>query len=78
MEQDRTDPMPRLPYLPDRSMVSDAALLIEQFGAEAGLEASERAARSRTLGNHLHFARWRQVERLIDVLSSDGAVGTIH
>ena len=61
-----------------RSMVSDAALLMEQFGAEAGLEASERAARSRTLGNHIHFARWRQVERLIDVLASDGAVGTIH
>ncbi|PAX09714.1 hypothetical protein [Sphingomonas lenta] len=69
--------MPPLPYLDGRS-VSDADQLIAAFGAHACAEASARADRSRDLGNHVRFCHWRQVERLIELLSVPGAVGTVH
>ena len=65
-------------YLADVGHVADAAELIAAFGDSAGIEAATRASRSRDIGNHLHFCRWRQVERLIEVLASPAAVGTIH
>ena len=65
-------------YLADAGHVADAADLIAVFGAAAGSEAAARADRSRDLGNHLHFCRWRQVERLIEVLASPAALGTVH
>ncbi|GAA0738198.1 hypothetical protein [Sphingomonas japonica] len=65
-------------YLPDRGAVADAADLMLRFGAEAGLEAAIRANRSRDLGNHVHFCRWRSIERLILVLGDDMATGTLH
>lgn len=68
----------QLPFLPDRLAVSDAHELIASFGDDAGFEAAARADRSRDIGNHLHFCRWRQIERLILLLSSDEAVGTVH
>lgn len=68
----------QLPFLPDRLAVSDADELIASFGDDAGFEAAARADRSRDIGNHLHFCRWRQIERLILLLSSDEAVGTVH
>lgn len=68
----------QLPYVEDSSMVADAAELIAKFGDDAGFEASARADRSRDLGNAVHFARWRQVERLIVVLASDESFGTVH
>jgi hypothetical protein len=40
--------------------------------------ATRRADRSRELGNALHFCRWRQIERLIVLLSVERAVGTVH
>ena len=67
-----------LPFLADRASVSDAAALIESFGPGALGEAAARADRSRDIGNHLHFCRWRQVERLIALLSIDRAIGTVH
>lgn len=70
--------MPTLPYLADRAHVHDAADLIASYGDDAGYEAAARADRSRDLGNHLHFCRWRQVERLIVLLSADRAIGTVH
>jgi hypothetical protein len=66
------------PYLSSAAQVSDAAELIARFGDEAAAEAKVRAARSRSLGNHIHFCRWRQVERLVEVLASKTAVGTVH
>jgi hypothetical protein len=69
---------PALPILTDHAVLTDARALIDGFGDEAGLEASTRADRSRDLGNVVHFARWRQVERLIEVLASDAAIGTVH
>ena len=70
--------MEYLPYLADRGEVSDAAELIRRFGDDAGYEAAARADRSRDVGNVQHFCRWRQIERLIVLLSLDMPVGTIH
>lgn len=65
-------------YLADPAQVTDAALLLATFGVDAGREAEARAARSRDLGNHLHFCRWRQVGRLVDLLADDRVRGTVH
>ncbi|GGA58365.1 hypothetical protein [Sphingomonas psychrolutea] len=70
--------MSYMPYLADRAELTDATDLITMFGDEAGLEAASRADRSRDLGNYLHFCRWRQIERLIILLSVERAVGTVH
>jgi hypothetical protein len=70
--------MSHVPYLADRAHVSDAAELIALFGDDAGFEAAARADRYRDLGNHIHFCRWRQIERLIVLMSVNRAVGTVH
>jgi len=67
-----------MPWVGDRSEVADATTLIAAFGEEAAFEAAARADRSRDLGNHIHFCRWRQIERLIVLMSADGAPGTVH
>lgn len=67
-----------LPYVADRAAVADAAALIDQFGDDAGFEAAARADHSRGLGNHIHFCRWRQIERLILVMCADKPIGTVH
>ena len=46
--------------------------------SEAEFEAASRADRSRNLGNQVHYCRWRQIERLIALLSTPHAVGTVH
>ena len=66
------------PFLADRAAVDDAALLIREHGDEAGFAAAARAEQYRVLGNHLHFARWRQIERLITYLSIETALDTVH
>jgi hypothetical protein len=66
------------PYLGDRHEVSDAAELIRRFGEAAGSEAAARADRSRDVGNHIHFCRWRQIERLVLLMSVPRALGTVH
>lgn len=67
-----------LPILADRRALDDVAMLMSQHGTHAALAAAERADRSRDLGNHVHFCRWRQAERMIELLSSDHAWGTVH
>ncbi len=67
-----------IPYLADRAHVTDAAELIAAFGDDAGFEAAARADRYRDLGNHINFCRWRQIERLIVLMSVPRAVGTVH
>jgi len=67
-----------LPLYVNRTDVTEAEALMSAFGQEAGLEAAERAERSRNRGNHIHFARWRQIERLILMLSVETTLGTIH
>jgi hypothetical protein len=70
--------MEYMPYLRDRAEVKDAAELIMMFGDDAGFQAAARADKSRELGNHIHFCRWRQIERLIVLMSVGRAVGTVH
>jgi len=67
-----------LPFVADRAHVIDAMALIDEFGDDAGFEAAARADHSRGLGNHIHFCRWRQIERLIILMSADRPVGTVH
>jgi len=59
-------------------MVADASSLMRSFGAYAADEAALRADRSRSVGNVVHFCRWRQVERLVRLLETDTPVGTVH
>ncbi|SNS80486.1 hypothetical protein [Sphingopyxis indica] len=66
------------PYLSDRAAVDDAEALIREHGEEAGFAAAARAEQFRVLGNHIHFARWRQIERLITYLSVDAPLDTVH
>lgn len=66
------------PYLAAARPHRDAADLIALFGAFAADEAAARAERSRAVGNHLHFCRWREVGRLLALLDGDRATGTIH
>lgn len=65
-------------YLADRSTIDQAQELMMAFGDDAGFEAAARADQSRDLGNHMHFCRWRQIERLIVLMSMPRAVGTVH
>ena len=66
-------------HLPDATAAAEAAELIAQFGDHAAFEAAARANHSRGLGNVLHFCRWRQIERMINLLSTDDIGGaTIH
>lgn len=67
-----------MPWLGDRAAVTDANELIRRFGEQAGVEAAARADAYRDLGNHLHFCRWRQIERLIVMLSVEQPFDTIH
>jgi hypothetical protein len=70
--------MDYMPYLADRTEVREATDLIIQFGDDAAYEAASRADHSRDLGNYIHFCRWRQIERLIVLMSVGRAVGTVH
>ena len=70
--------MDRLLYLPDRTFVTEAEDLIARFGQHAALEAASRAGRSRDVGNHIHFCRWRQIERLIHLLDGPSPDGPLH
>ncbi len=65
-------------YLADAEQVAEATDLIATFGEHASVEAAIRAGHMRNIGNHLRFCRWRQTERLIAVMESDEAVGTVH
>ena len=42
-------------------------------------EAAARADSSRDLGNVIHFCRWRQIERMIELISTTDPVdATMH
>ena len=57
---------------------TEAARLIERFGAFAGSEAALRADRSRDVGNFVHFCRWREVGRMIELIRDDAVTGPVH
>jgi Flp pilus assembly secretin CpaC len=66
-------------HLPDATAATEAAELISQFGEHAAFEAAARANHSRGLGNVVHFCRWRQIERMINLLTAeDPGEITIH
>ena len=65
-------------YLADANQVAEASDLIARFGEQAMMAATEQAGRSRAIGNHVHFCRWRQTARLIELMSSGAVVGTVH
>lgn len=65
-------------HIPDRAAVADADELISCFGDHAALEAARRASRSRSLGNVVHYCRWRQIERMIGLLASGPGDATVH
>ncbi len=67
-----------MPLYVENRDVNEAQELMSKYGQEAGLEAAERAEHSRNIGNHIQFARWRQIERLIMTLSLKTVAGTIH
>lgn len=67
-----------LPLYVEPRDVTAAEMLIDQFGLLAGSEAAERANKSRNVGNHLHYCRWRQIERLIVMLTANTTFGTVH
>lgn len=66
------------PFLADTRPHHDATLLLARFGPAAIDEAAARAARSRALGNHIHFCRWREVARLLATLGAPHATETLH
>jgi hypothetical protein len=66
------------PLVADRAAWTEASELMVLFGEHAQLEAAVRAHRSRTIGNLIDFCRWRSIERAIEVLSNEQAIGTIH
>ena len=65
-------------HLPDPAAVADADELIRRFGDYAGSEAARRASRSRSLGNLVHYCRWRQIERMIGLLGTARTSETLH
>ena len=67
-----------LPFLAAARPAADADRLLADHGSDAAAAAAALADRSRTLGNHIRFCHWREVERLIAVLAVEEAVGTVH
>jgi hypothetical protein len=61
-----------------RAALNAASELMERFGEHAGSEAAHRADRSRTLGNVIHFCRWREIERAIEMLRDESVTGSLH
>ncbi len=61
-----------------RCEAADAAELVDRFGIHAADEAAIRAERSRSVGNALHYCRWRQIGRMVELLGQSSAEGTIH
>ena len=65
-------------HIPDAAAADEAAELIDRFGGFAADEAAARASHSRNLGNVTHYCRWRQIQRLIELLVSDADGATLH
>ena len=65
-------------YVQDRAALAEATDLISHFGEHARMEAASRANHSRSLGNVIHFCRWRQIERAIEMLSDEDVTGAVH
>lgn len=62
----------------DRREAETAVALVADYGAAAESEAGRRAARSRKVGNVVHFCRWRRIGRLAALLNGEGEGFTRH
>lgn len=71
-------PASHLPYVANRGEVTAASALIAAHGDDAVFAAAAKADQARDIGNLVHFCRWRQIERLIVLMSADRAIGTVH
>lgn len=69
---------PPLPFIADREAALDAARLIEDHGECASDVAAANAGLFRDRGNAVSFCRWRQIERLIDILTEADGEQTRH
>jgi hypothetical protein len=69
---------PQTPLFLDRKAAMEAQHLLDTHGDAAVDAAAANARESRNLGNHIAFCRWRQIERLLAVLSHDAPMGTRH
>ena len=65
-------------FIAGRTALADASELMTSFGSMAGFYAAQRAELSRDAGNVRMFCHWRQIERLIDALSTEDITGTVH
>ena len=65
-------------HVTDRAALQEATALMDRYGEYAVSEAAIRADKSRSVGNVLHFCRWRQIERTIEMLSGEDVTGTVH
>lgn len=65
-------------HVADREALHEATELLARYGEYATSEAAIRADQSRALGNVLHFCRWRQIERTIEMLRAEDVTGTVH
>lgn len=61
-----------------RAAFAAATELMTHYGEHAEDEAANRADRSRSLGNLIHFCHWRQIERAIAMLRGECATGRVH
>lgn len=73
-----SDAAPQPFILADRADADEAAVLVADFGCGAEREAARRAARSRDVGNVVHFCRWRRIGRLAGLLTGTEAGATLH
>lgn len=65
-------------YIADIASIEIATDLIATLGDTAVVEAASRARHYRTLGNAVRFCEWRQIERIISILSQPTSFGTVH
>jgi hypothetical protein len=65
-------------YIANVASIEIATDLIATMGETAAAEAASRARHYRTLGNAVRFCEWRQIERIVSVLSQPISFGTVH
>ena len=65
-------------FIADRASLEAASSLLTDHGAAAPLKAAARAEASRRRDNVREYARWRQIERVVEMLSDDGGGATRH
>ena len=55
-----------------------ASALIARYGSDAAMEAAFTADGCRAAGDVGQFCRWREIERMVQLLQLDQPVGELH